>query len=1070
MATLTIDLEDVTGSPAAKKVYARLVDASGNPVAGYVGDTRVVVKDASAVPDTNGRVVLNLIPTAQIATAGNVATGYRISAGTWSAIIVKGAGAENIVDCIPGTGAGPIIGGSASSTSYTPATGANWTDPDPTTVAGALDVLAAGAGSASSALATEISARIAADNAHAALTGSAAHGLGTASTHAAEDFDAAGAGTSAANSAVTAHVGATDPHGDRAYTTSQINALIAAAPGALDTLNELAAALGDDPNFATTMTNALALKQTLANLDTNTALGTSDTKYPSQKAAKAYADAVVAPMTAPSTTVDQYEWRGHNGAGTFDQPLVLNPKLPPYNAKFDVRTFATGAMTSGSNVLTVTGYTFSAADIGKLCKVVGAGAAGAALKTTITGVSAGNALLAANASTTVSGTAGTAPYAAGNVVFGTDDTTAIQQCLTDAAAFSSTSASNGARAVRMVHMPQGVAMITQLVMPRRFHLQGAGWGNYSTIFGFGFEQANNTLLYQKWDVNDDAIIFTDSANGVLYAGPGVLKDLQLVQDLDNTAGNGINFRDAAGNLLPWTDGTLLSNIGVYGFAKSGFKIGNGTVPGHLADCRGFACGEYGLDFTFSGSGSITSIDNFSCDQNGLGGMVVRGAGSTSTIGVLNIRSLKSECTTNIYRVGAGRQEHAIVFDRAGGALVTIDGLDHIAGSPGETTAPAGALHITNAAQGPVIMWKAIHVRVAAGQTGTPYLLFDESVSPNITIPTTMMQGMHTTGGALGRQIMNTAGGNLRFAITNKGDWFGSQSENPGIQIAGTQPTLSLASLSAGTNQVITTLMADSAGHVRLRTYTSAGAADEDVIDLRRSTTAGDSQLVLGSSSAAAKLGFFGIGTAVTKQTVSGGRGGQAALRSLLAALAAYGLVTDSSTTDGGTLITTGEESMDRRVAVGSATMSSGFLRICYFEARKTETITQIRSYTGGTAAGATPTLCRKVIFSVDANGGLTAVLASTTNDTTLWAAANTGYTRSLSSSWSKVAGTRYAAAALCVTAATAPALVGSSHGAAIAGVAPRIAGLVQGQSDIPSSVASGSVGDSGAVPYFEFLP
>ncbi|KVP87686.1 hypothetical protein WJ96_01615 [Burkholderia ubonensis] len=39
-----------------------------------------------------------------------------------------------------------------------------------------------------------------------------------------------------------------------------IKALVASAPGALDTLNELAAALGNDPNFATTMTNALAQK------------------------------------------------------------------------------------------------------------------------------------------------------------------------------------------------------------------------------------------------------------------------------------------------------------------------------------------------------------------------------------------------------------------------------------------------------------------------------------------------------------------------------------------------------------------------------------------------------------------------------------------------------------------------------------------------------------------------------------------------------------------------------------------------------------------------------------------
>lgn len=36
--------------------------------------------------------------------------------------------------------------------------------------------------------------------------------------------------------------------------------LISGSPAALDTLNELAAALGDDPNFATTMTNLIATK------------------------------------------------------------------------------------------------------------------------------------------------------------------------------------------------------------------------------------------------------------------------------------------------------------------------------------------------------------------------------------------------------------------------------------------------------------------------------------------------------------------------------------------------------------------------------------------------------------------------------------------------------------------------------------------------------------------------------------------------------------------------------------------------------------------------------------------
>ena len=52
------------------------------------------------------------------------------------------------------------------------------------------------------------------------------------------------------------------------YVTDQISNLVDAAPGALDTLNELSAALGDDANFSTTVTNSLALKANTADLAT----------------------------------------------------------------------------------------------------------------------------------------------------------------------------------------------------------------------------------------------------------------------------------------------------------------------------------------------------------------------------------------------------------------------------------------------------------------------------------------------------------------------------------------------------------------------------------------------------------------------------------------------------------------------------------------------------------------------------------------------------------------------------------------------------------------------------------
>ena len=52
----------------------------------------------------------------------------------------------------------------------------------------------------------------------------------------------------------------------RTYVDNAITALTDSAPAALDTLNELAAALGDDENFATTVTNQIAAVQADVNL------------------------------------------------------------------------------------------------------------------------------------------------------------------------------------------------------------------------------------------------------------------------------------------------------------------------------------------------------------------------------------------------------------------------------------------------------------------------------------------------------------------------------------------------------------------------------------------------------------------------------------------------------------------------------------------------------------------------------------------------------------------------------------------------------------------------------------
>lgn len=75
----------------------------------------------------------------------------------------------------------------------------------------------------------------------------AVKGLGSAAYTSSAAYDAAGAAATAETNA-------------KVYTDTAVANLVSSAPDTLDTLNELAAALGDDPNFATTVANNIADK------------------------------------------------------------------------------------------------------------------------------------------------------------------------------------------------------------------------------------------------------------------------------------------------------------------------------------------------------------------------------------------------------------------------------------------------------------------------------------------------------------------------------------------------------------------------------------------------------------------------------------------------------------------------------------------------------------------------------------------------------------------------------------------------------------------------------------------
>ncbi|NTU83043.1 MAG: hypothetical protein HGA45_27355 [Chloroflexales bacterium] len=115
----------------------------------------------------------------------------------------------------------------------------------------------------------------------------------------------------------------------QAYVLAQISNLVSSAPAVLDTLNELAAALGNDPNFATTMAAQLAAaKDRATHTGTQTAATISDftTAADARQAAWGYA-ANVGDGSATSIVVT------HN-LNTRDIQVELVENAAPYEVVY----------------------------------------------------------------------------------------------------------------------------------------------------------------------------------------------------------------------------------------------------------------------------------------------------------------------------------------------------------------------------------------------------------------------------------------------------------------------------------------------------------------------------------------------------------------------------------------------------------------------------------------------------------------------------------------------------------------------------------------------------------------
>lgn len=146
-----------------------------------------------------------------------------------------------------------------------------------------------------------------------------------------------------------------------------------------------------------------------------------------------------------------------------------------------------------------------------------------------------------------------------------------------------------------------------------------------------------------------------------------------------------------------------------------------------------------------------------------------------------------------------------------------------------------------------------------------------------------------------------------------------------------------------------------------------------------------------------------------------------------------------------------------RIFAGANTSpgTTGNMYFSFFTPLINATVTQVSmACTSVAAAGAT--MARIGLYTWD--GATATLVAATANDTTLWNATNTVFTRSfdtssgLPASYNLVAGQRYAVAAIYLG-TTAPSLQAVSVSIGSSSLDPRVTGLKSSQTDLPTSAS-----------------
>lgn len=173
----------------------------------------------------------------------------------------------------------------------------------------------------------------------------------------------ASSGTVSGNWTVSGVLSVEEPTADghaasKGYVDTAVANVIDAAPGALDTLNELAAAINDDANFYTTITNSIATKVPLAGgtmtgdlvMGANQVTTTADPTDDTHMARKAYVDSILGSATSAATSAANAATSESNAATS--ETNAATSETNAATSETNAATSATNAATSATSAST----------------------------------------------------------------------------------------------------------------------------------------------------------------------------------------------------------------------------------------------------------------------------------------------------------------------------------------------------------------------------------------------------------------------------------------------------------------------------------------------------------------------------------------------------------------------------------------------------------------------------------------------------------------------------------------------------------------------------------------------